>query len=116
MYVPVKLRHLYNGQRSVSFYHKLEGKAIKKRDIAERDMYEGRGQSRSVIFGPYLKRWLKTLETLGSVAERTLQDYRYWAERHLIPNLGTLPLDDLSAEEFDLLYVTLARRGMGARG
>ena len=116
MYVPVKLRHLYNGQRSVSFYHKLEGKAIKKRDIAERDMYEGRGQSRSVILGPYLKRWLKTLETLGSVAERTLQDYRYWAERHLIPNLGTLPLDDLSAEEFDLLYVTLARRGMGARG
>ena len=50
------------------------------------------------------------------VGERTLQDYRYWSEKHLIPALGLLPLDDLTAEEFDSLYARLAKKGMGARG
>jgi hypothetical protein len=47
MYVPEKLRHLYGGQRTVSFYHKLEHKAIEKRAAAKREMDEGRGRARA---------------------------------------------------------------------
>jgi integrase len=83
--------------------------------VAKRDMEEGRGRARGLTLGTYLRRWLEALVTLGSVSERTLQDYRYYAEKHLIPGLGTLALDDLSAEDFDSLYVRLAKDGMGPR-
>ena len=68
--------------------------------------------------GVYFTRWLDALEALKSVSERTLQDYRYYAERHLIPSdkLGTVLLEDLTAEDLDLLYSRLAKGGMGPRG
>ena len=115
LYIPKKLRQLYGGQRTLSFYSKLEGEAIRKRAVAKRDMEEGRGRARGLTLGTYLRRWLEALATLGSVSERTLQDYRYYAEKHLIPELGTLALDELNAEDFDSLYERLARDGVGPR-
>jgi hypothetical protein len=117
LYVPVKLRHLYGGKRELSFYAKTEGLALDKRAAAKRDMDEGKGHSRDLAFGPYLSRWLDTLASRNVVSERTLADYRYYAERHLIPpdKLGNIPLPDLTAEEFDSLYARLAKDGVGPR-
>ena len=44
-------------------------------------------------------------------------DYRYYAEKHLIPadKLGDVPLPELTAEDFDLLYGRLAKDGVGPR-
>ena len=119
LYVPVKLRHLYDGQRMVSFYGKTEALAIQKRDAANRDLDERRGvRAGDLTVGVYFARWLDSLEALKTVSERTLQDYRYHAEKHLIPpdKLGTVLLEDLTAEDLDLLYARLAKGGMGARG
>jgi integrase len=117
LYVPVKLRHLYRGQRELAFYGKTEAIAKEKRAAAKRDMEEGRGHSRDLALGPYLSRWLETLASLNIVSERTLQDYRYYAEKHLIPSdkLGDVPLPELTAEDFDLLYGRLAKDEVGPR-
>jgi integrase len=117
LYVPVKLRHLYGGKRELSFYGKTAEAALKKRAIGQRDLDERRGRAGGQTFGTYLSRWLDALYVLGSVSERTLQDYRYWARGHLIPDdkLGPVLLEDLTAEDLDLLYARLAKGGMGAR-
>lgn len=117
LYVPVKQRHLYGGKREISFWGKTEGLALSKRAAAQKELDERRGRAGSQTFGAYLMRWLDALEALGSVSERTLQDYRYWAKGHLIPEdkLGTVLLEDLTAEDLDLLYSRLSKAGMGAR-
>ncbi|MBA2535154.1 MAG: hypothetical protein H0V21_09090 [Rubrobacter sp.] len=101
LYVPAKLRHLYGGKRELSFYGRSAEVAIAKRVIGQRDLDERKGTSAGQTFGVYLSRWLDTLEALGAVAERTLQDYRYWARGHLIPDdkLGPVLLEDLTAED-----------------
>jgi integrase len=115
LYVPVKLRPLYGGKRVIPFYSKDQSKALEKRAAAKRDMDEGRGRAKGLLFGDYLSRWLDTLASLKTVSDATLSDYRYYSERHLIPNLGTVPLSDLTAEDLDLLYARLSKAGAGPR-
>jgi hypothetical protein len=117
LYVPVKLRHLYGGKRELSFYGKTAEVALEKRAIGQRDLDERRGRGGGQTLGAYLSRWLDALYALGSVSERTLQDYRYWARGHLIPDdkLGPVLLEDLTAEDLDLLYARLTKGGMGGR-
>ena len=89
-----------------------------KAHALRRDIEEGKGKTGHLTFGAYLSRWLESLEALGLVAERTLQDYRYFAEKHLIPEdkLGSILLEDLTAEDLDGLYARFAKGGMGSRG
>jgi integrase len=117
LYVPVKLRHLYGGKRVLPFYSKLEHVALEKREAAKKEMDEGRGRSRGVAFGEHLKRWLDAIGSLGTVSDVTLSDYRYHAERYLVPpeRLGDVPLSDLTAEDLDALYARLVKEGVGAR-
>jgi integrase len=117
LYVPVKLRHLYGGKRVVPFYSKKEAVALEKRDAAKREMEEGRSGSRGLSFGAYLAGWLEALSALNAVSGTTLSDYRYYAERHLIPadKLGNVPLADLTAQDLDHLYSRLSTAGLGSR-
>ena len=115
VYVPVKLRHLYNGQRRVSVYGRTEEEALAKRDALRRDMDRRKTRSGSQAFGDYLAAWLESLGALKLVGERTLQDYRYACEKHLIPRRGPVVLEDLTAEDLDDLYARLRREGVGVR-
>ena len=117
LYVPVKLRPLYGGKRTLSFYSKHEKVVLEKRDAAKKDMDEGRGRFRDLPFGEHLARWLDTIESFGAVSERTLSDYRFHAERYLIPpdSVGDVPLSDLTAEHLDSLYARLMKKGVGVR-
>ncbi len=114
LYVPVKMRPAYGGQRTLSFYGRTESEALQKRGAAKEDMREGAG-SKDLTFGRYLARWLSHLDAMGTVAESTASDYCYYAERILIPRLGHMPLVDLSPEDLDLLYARLVKEGVGAR-
>jgi hypothetical protein len=114
LYVPVKMRAAYGGQRTISFYGRTESEAVGKREAAREDMREGSG-SKTLLFGAYLKRWLQHLDAMGTVSERTASDYRHHAERFLIPRLGHVPLVDLSPEDLDLLYARLVKEGVGPR-
>jgi len=116
LYVPKRYRHLHGGKTHLSFYAKREADAIAKRDAAREKMRESR-DGRDVTFSAHLARWLGRLEASGSVAERTLHDYRGHAEKHLMPagRLGGVALSDLTAEDLDDLYGRLSADGVGVR-
>ncbi|MDP9438287.1 MAG: site-specific integrase [Actinomycetota bacterium] len=114
LYIPKRYRHLHGGKTHLSFYAKREADAIAKRDAAREAMQESR-KGRETPFGLYLSRWLETLDALGSVSERTLQDYRRHTEKHLIPGIGAVLISDLTAEDLDHLYAKLASDGVGVR-
>ncbi len=116
LYVPKRYRHLHGGKTHLSFYAKKEADAIAKRDAARETMREPR-DGRGVTFASHLSRWLGRLEAADSVAERTLHDYRRYAETHLMPpgKLGGVPVSDITAEDLDDLYTRLEDGGVGTR-
>lgn len=74
-----------------------------------------RTRSGSQTFASYLSGWLENLEALDLVSERTLKYYRYFAGRHLIPNVGPVVLEELTAEDLGDLYTRLRKGGVGVR-
>lgn len=72
---------------------------------------------RDLSFGEHLSRWIDTIESFRAVSERTLSDYRFHAERYLMPpeDVGDVPLSDLTAEHLDSLYARLMKKGVGVR-
>jgi integrase len=60
--------------------------------------------------GAYLTAWLESL----AVKPTTQDNYRTAAEVHVIPRLGGVALEDLSAEQVDHLYRELERHGKAA--
>lgn len=116
MYIPKRLRPLYDGKREVSFYSKVQQEALEKRAKAKREMDEGYAAgTKGDTLAAYLRRWLDALDTLGSVSRRTASDYRYYSEKYLIPNIGDMRLSRLGVEDFDVLYASLTKKGVGAR-
>lgn len=109
LYVPKKFRHLHGGKTHIPFYAKKQKDAIAKRDVARESMHENRA-GKDVPFGEHLAGWLTSLGALKNVSEITLQDYRYYSERFLMPRLGAVPISDITAEHLDLLYADLAER------
>jgi integrase len=116
LFIPKRLRSLYGGRREVSFYAKDQSAALEKRAKAKREMDEGYAAgAKGDTFAAYLRRWLDALDTLGSVSRRTAADYRYYSEHYLIPNVGDVQLSRLGVEDFDVLYASLTKKGVGPR-
>ena len=84
----MKLRPLYGGKRVLPFDGKHEKVVLEKRAAAKKDMDEGQVRSQGLLFDQHLGRWLDTIESFGAVSKRTLSDYRFQAERYLIPSGG----------------------------
>lgn len=57
-------------------------------------------------YGTLLTRWLEHQATRRNPS--TVRAYRSYAEKHIRPALGAIPLNKLSAEQLDKLYDTLA--------
>lgn len=115
LYVPKELRHKTGGKARVSFYGPTEAAALKKKREFERDLEKGFSlESRKLTVGEYLKRWLDG-PLKRRVSARTLQDYRYHAEKHLIPSdcLGYVKLYELTAEDLENLYERKLDEGVG---
>lgn len=116
LYIPKRLRSLYGGKREVSFYSKDQSEALEKRAKAKREMDEGYAAgTKGDTFADYLRRWLDALDTLGSVSRRTASDYRLYSEKYLIPSMGGMQLSRLGVEDFDVLYASLTKKGVGPR-
>lgn len=76
----------------------------------EREMLNERDAGRRVTgaratFGDLIDRWLETAQ----VEESTRYQARRRLERYVRPELGSVRLDRLSAEDLDLLYARLLR-------
>lgn len=59
----------------------------------------------------FLEPWLACLANQGR-KPTTLRGYRGSIERHVIPSLGSLPLQDLRPSDLDALYASLRRGGL----
>ncbi|MDX5895138.1 tyrosine-type recombinase/integrase [Rubrobacter radiotolerans] len=115
LYIPKELRHKTGGRERVSFYGRNESEALKKKKLFEKDLEKGYSlESRRLTVAAYMKRWLDG-PLKRRVSARTLQDYRYHAEKYLIPAdcIGYVKLHELTAEDLENLYEILLDRGVG---
>lgn len=58
----------------------------------------------------YLTEWLAAIETRG-LRPATLSSYRMFVEKHLIPRLGSIPLQQLSASHLNACYADMLASG-----
>ena len=62
----------------------------------------------------YLEGWLASLPTTGR-KPTTITAYRWLVRSHAIPELGDIPLVDLTAVDLDRLYSVMAAKGLKLR-
>ena len=58
-----------------------------------------------------VEQWLPSIE--ANLRPSTFASYQGHVESHLVPQLGTIPLQKLSAADIDAAYKTIAREGRG---
>ena len=64
--------------------------------------------------GEFLTHWLDTVATYR-VRPTTLEDYRYTVTKHIIPALGSIPVQRLTAPQVQAFYAAMRDAGRGAR-
>jgi integrase len=62
----------------------------------------------------YLAGWLDVLPITGR-RQTTITAYRWLVNSHIVPELGAIPLVDLTAPDIDRLYATMADKGLKLR-
>lgn len=118
--VPKHLRHKTNGKSHVSFYGRTKKIARERAESFEEDLRAGySAEARTTTVAEYLGRWLSSGPLKRRVSVRTLEDYRYHAENHLMPpapdGIGAAMLSQLTAQDLDDLYERKLARGVGVR-
>ena len=114
--IPRELRPSFGGRTNLSFYGKSEGEALEKRDRARRDLLDNPRSfdAKRVTLGEYLERWIEG-PLRDAVATKTRDDYAWICRKHLIPELGHVRLQELTAEHLDDLYARKRREGYSTR-
>jgi integrase len=74
------------------------------------DVAAGRLTAHTTTVAQLLERWLAHLETLGR-SPTTMKEYRSIASRTVIPAIGSVRLDKLTAARLDALYAGLTEKG-----
>lgn len=64
-----------------------------------------------LTFAEYVEGWLSSLETVQGRRPSTMASYRRNLEHHVLPRLGSVRLQDLSAEHLNRLYAQLRTTG-----
>ena len=67
--------------------------------------------SSSTTFGEYLQHWLGDVVPALPITARTKADYANITRRYLLPFLGDTPLGDLTVEDLEALFATMAAQG-----
>jgi len=79
-------------------------------DLVKRSHGGERVVSERITLGKYLtERWLPIQE--ARLRRSTFESYRRNIERHVVPALGTRPLDRLTVEDIDVFYSHLLTKG-----
>jgi integrase len=97
-------------RRSSTFETKTEAREWLTGRIARTNV-DTPGHSENVTVGDYLSRWADA--QLAQVSEKTASWYRWAANKHLIPALGHLRLEKLSAVHIDHLLNSKRQEGTG---
>lgn len=100
-------------RRSVYGDTRAEVQAKVRKLITDNDNGIESGPARHAV-GVFLQRWLDEIAT-PRLRPRTLEGYRHHVQRHLIPHLGHLRLQQLGPSHVQALINELARRGLSPR-
>src|SRR5437868_10470462 len=95
------------------------GEARRQRNLltAQAERGELRPASR-VTFAEFAAGWLQGFEALveaGERGERTLENYRYFLNGHLLPAIGKKRLQELTTDDVAQLIAQLRRKGLSAK-
>ncbi len=74
------------------------------------DVERNQAKSHSGSVGDLLQRWLADIEPMRSVG--TMREHRRSIERNILPAIGSIRLDRLTARHLDDLYRSLLERGL----
>lgn len=108
--IPREMRGAF-GKIYLYFYAKKKTDVLRKRNEARTKLFSEGPASLTlerITFGAWLARWLSG-PLQSTVPEGTYRFYKDRAERYLIPALGHMRLQDLTAEHLDDLYAKLSR-------
>jgi len=100
-------------QRSETFRLKKDAEAALAKWLAEIDRGTAVDTTRQTV-GEFLTHWLDTVAAYR-VRPTTLEDYRYTVERQIIPALGSIPVQRLTAAHVQAFYAEKRAAGCGAR-
>jgi len=100
-------------QRSQSFRLKRDAEATLATWLAEIDRGTAVDTAKLTV-GEFLTHWLDTVAA-HRVRPTTLEDYRYTVNRHIVPALGSIPVQRLTAAQVQAFYAELRDAGRGAR-
>ncbi|OIT11708.1 hypothetical protein BL241_11585 [Ralstonia solanacearum] len=81
-----------------------------RRLLAEVDNGTHVGPVRTTV-AQWVETWLSTLEVLEKVSVRTREGYSGWLRLHVVPTLGNVELQKLTAAQIDALYAKLLTSG-----
>lgn len=98
------------GRTHLYFCGKTEAEAKKKRTEAAREIHRQGPRdfdANRLTFGEWLERWMDSLP--GVVSDNTRGFYEHRCRAYLIPGLGSVCLNALTAEHLDGLYRDLGR-------
>jgi hypothetical protein len=100
---------LENGKRKVLYGRTREEMAKKlRKELNDRD--EGTVTTGGMTLARFVPAYLTAVE-LRNVRPRTLEAYREKLDRHILPTVGKVRLDKLTAADVQRLYATLRTEG-----
>jgi integrase len=98
-----------------TIYGKTRREVQEKLTVALRDVQQGLPlPSGRQTLGQFITRWLQDA-VKPAVAPATFDSYRRMANRHVIPELGRVPLDKVTPQHVQHLQSAMLSRGLSAR-
>ena len=84
------------------------------RDLLHRIETGGYVQPAHLTMGAFLEQWLADYAATNT-GPRTVENYRGYIRRYLLPHLGSVPLEKLTPQQVQGIYAQMLGRGLAAR-
>ena len=84
------------------------------RELMQRIETGGFAKPSRLTVGAFLERWLRDYAA-SNTAPRTLEGYRGIVRRYLLPEFGSLEIEQLAPRHIQSLYGLMSKRGLSAR-
>jgi integrase len=96
-------------QAASSHLHLTTGVSTREFVVSSHSRREDGASASGPLLAQYASAWLESIE--GLVRPRTLEDYTKRLDRHVLPRLGKLRLDEIGVEDILALISDLRQRG-----
>lgn len=110
----VEVGYVNGKRRRKTIYDRNYDRAVKKRDAAKRERDAGILATTNPTVEKWMRQWLDEIAA-DKVKPRTLATYRSYVEVHIIPTLGKVRLNKLTADHVDQLHAAMSGKSSTTR-